>query len=376
MAKQASQTPTQLKSDATKSSHRVFKDRPSSVYIDGFKKHIKETGSPETYPGLYMETIPKDATFRVLGKFTIDRMKRPERDRAFCPRCAHPNKFLRGELAWFPAMQICAAIGNCCASQDASADADREFRYRQKLTYEEDYLLAGLPLIGKRLETLRGLQKHCEIALEIYRTFRLEAQPVHTTLRQLKTAHSGHLLVTSTIERAEGNSGYEGPAGFRGKGRYQAETRTVDLGLFVGHTAVVKDFNPVKSLETVERWLMSFDMHFSGEEEALDFIVNMNVYQRSAAVAILESADKAYKSLVEKLDDFWSFFASDNLSAIQRYSDHPDSDINVKISHSTKSGRRTVNFVGRNMYCRLAFSEPPIFSELPWPSTDHVKKKR
>jgi len=377
MAKQASREPTQSKVDAQKPTHRAFKDRPSGVYIDGFSQHIRETARPETYPGLYWEKIPRDAEFRRLRKFSIDRMKRPKRDMAFCPRCGQGDKFIHGDLAWFPELKICAAIGNCCASHEVLAEADREFKWREKVRYEEDYLLAALPLLGEKLAMLRELRRDCEEALRIYREFRKDGHPLQSALRRLKEQHSGHLVVTSVIGGAakfnvEEAEEYIGPAGFRGKGRYQVETRDTDLGMMIGLVALHRDFSPVKELEFIQRQLESFDTTPENDEVA-ELIINMTDKQRSAAVVVLKSADKKFGQLVGRVDDFWSFFSSANLDAIRRYADHPDSLIYVDVKRQTSSGRVVVRFENRNFLCRLSYAEPRTFADIQWSAAEAWK---
>lgn len=379
MASEASPAFTQNASNIKATSHRVFKDRPSVVYIDDFAQHIRDTGSPETYPGLYQNKISREAKFRRLRAFSIDRKKRHEMGKAFCPRCGQVDKFIHGTLAWFPDLQICAAIGNCCASHEAGAEADREFRERQKVNYEESYLLAALPLLKERLAIARGLREGCQETLKIYRQFRKEATPLQTALRRLKDQYSGHLVVTSVIggaseEPDDGREGYEGPAGFRGKGRYQVETRDTDLGLMGGLVALQKDFNPQKDLDTIERQLASFDSIPEGEGAAIDFIVSMSAAQRTAAVAILLAADRNFGRLVEHLDDFWSFFSSENLAAIQRYSEHPDSLIHIEVERQEWRGRTTIRLQNRSFYCRLSYANPEVFKHVSWPNFAPIKK--
>lgn len=374
MAKMASRMPTQSAVVTKAPTHRMFKDRPSGVYIDEFGKHVKETGEPETYPGLYQDKIPRDAEFKLLRKFSIDREKRPKRDMAFCPRCGQEDKYIHGDLAWFPKLQICAAIGHCCASHEARADAEREFKWREKRRYEEDYLLAAFPHVAARRALLMQMRRDCEEALRVYRQFRKDAQPLQTALRRLKEQYGGHLVVTTVIrglddalDDAEAEK-YDGPAGFRGRGRNQVETRDTDLGLMSGLIALHRDFNPVKELEFIERQLASFDSTPEGEG-MLEYIIGMSDRQRNVAVVILETADKKFWQLAQRLDEFWLFFSPDNLAAIRRYADHPDSVIYADIKRQTEGGRTVVRFSNRNFLCRLSYPNPRGFSELAWPTT-------
>jgi hypothetical protein len=130
---------------------------------------IKETAQPELIESLYRNHIPKDARFRVLKHLiTVEGTKRPEGDHCPCPMCT-PNRFLTGSLVWFPDLQFCAFIGNCCANDDVLAEAEKERKWREKRDSEEDYLLAALPLVAPKVTVLESLKP---VALEAVRAYR------------------------------------------------------------------------------------------------------------------------------------------------------------------------------------------------------------
>lgn len=373
MADTASQKPTHAKTDTTtQPAHRVFKDRPSGIFIDEFAAHVKETGEPETFKGLFRGKIPRDAEFKRLRPFSIDRVKRPNADMAPCPRCGQNDKFLHGDLAWFPKHQYCAAIGHCCAGHEALAAAEREFKWRQKRDHQESYLLAGLPLIEAKLSVVRSIRPQCAEALRVYRQFRKEAPQLHGILRQIKEQYGGHLMVTTVLRDSDDETeadDYTGPAGFRGRGRHQVETRDTDLGMMTGLVALHRDFNPVKDLEYIERQLLAFGITPT-EEEAVELIVNMSEKEKTAAVAFLQSADKKFAQLAARLAEFWSFFSADNIALVQRYADHRDSRIYVQARHQTANGRTVVRFEHREFLCLISFTQPSGSTEWPTPADE------
>lgn len=377
MADMASRKPAHAKTDTNNQpTHRVFKDRPSGIFIDEFAAHVKENGRPETFEGLYRGKIPRNAQFVRLRKFSIDRFKRPDADMAPCPRCGQDDKFLHGDLAWFPELQFCAAIGHCCAGHEAFAAAEREFKWRQKRDHQEIYLLASLPLVGGKLATLCSMRGECMEAVRVYRQFRREAAQLHGILRQLKENHGGQLVVTSVLRDRDNNGQYQdyvGPAGFRGRGRHRVETRDTDLGLMTGLVALHRDFNPMKEHEYIERQLLSFGIAPT-EEEALEFIVGMSDKEKAAAVAILQSADKKFGKLTSRLSEFWSFFTSGNIAMIQRYADHPDSRIYVRAGHQIANGRTVVRFEHREFLCRISFISPIHSWATEWPAPEYREK--
>ncbi|MGY3695401.1 hypothetical protein HAP41_0000006110 [Bradyrhizobium barranii subsp. apii] len=119
---------------------RTFKDRRSGIWIEETVAQITETGQPELIESLYRNSIPKDAKFRKLWQLiTVNGTRRPDGDLCPCPMCA-PNRFLTGTLVWFPDLQCCAFIGNCCADADVLAEADKGMEVRG-----EEEVRGGLP---------------------------------------------------------------------------------------------------------------------------------------------------------------------------------------------------------------------------------------
>jgi hypothetical protein len=147
-----------VKDSTTELPWRPFNDRPTGIWIDETGARIKETAQPELIESLYRNHIPKDARFRVLKHLiTVDGIKRPQGDNCPCPMCT-PNRFLTGSLVWFPELQFCAFIGNCCANDDVLAEAEKERKWRDRRDSEEDYLLAALPLVGPKLTVVESLK--------------------------------------------------------------------------------------------------------------------------------------------------------------------------------------------------------------------------
>lgn len=267
---------------------RPFNDRPTGIWIDETVERIKETAQPELIESLYRNPIPKDSKFRVLKHLiTVNGTKRPNGDNCPCPMCT-PNRFLTGSLVWFPDLQCCAFIGNCCANDDVLAEAEKERKWREKRDSEEGYLLEVLPLVGPKLMVLETLKPVASDAMKSYRKMRNTLPQVHEQLRKMKQHHGGELTLTEIIrdQSEENQDDYHGPAGFKGRGKDAVETRDVTFGTFSGHIAVHKDYNPTKELEDIHRSLTSVASDSYGQD-ALDFIVGMTEAQRHAAVVIL-----------------------------------------------------------------------------------------
>jgi len=160
---------------------------------------IKETAQPELIESLYRNHIPKDARFRVLKHLiTVEGTKRPEGDHCPCPMCT-PNRFLTGSLVWFPDLQFCAFIGNCCANDDVLAEAEKERKWRERRDEEETYLLAALPLVGPKLTVLESLKSVALEATRSYRKIRAGVPLIHDQLRKIKQEYGGQLTLTEII---------------------------------------------------------------------------------------------------------------------------------------------------------------------------------
>jgi hypothetical protein len=137
-----------------------------------------------------------------------------------------PNRFLTGSLVWFPDLQFCAFIGNCCANDDVLAEAEKERKWREKRDTEESYLLAVLPIVAVKLTMLESLKPVALEALRTYRKIRGGVPLIHEQLRKVKQEYGGELTLTQIIrDEQDENNDYFGPAGLKGRGRDQIETR-------------------------------------------------------------------------------------------------------------------------------------------------------
>jgi hypothetical protein len=120
------------------------------------------------------------------------------------------------------------------------------------------------------------------------RILRRLAHPLHLPILSAASHVCGnHLAAVGRLEKTQiirdeqnENDDYFGPAGFKGRGKDGIETRDFTFGSFNGHIAVIKDYNPIKELETMNRKLLAIAAHGS-EGEALNFIVKMTERERT-----------------------------------------------------------------------------------------------
>ena len=354
------------------------RDYPSGVFVDAVAKRIEETGEPEKIVALYRGKIDRAANYRKLRNIYIDQKKRPNGDKAPCPRCGYADKFLRGVLAWFPDLQFCAVIGHCCADHEALNEAEREYKHRKTQEFEEDYLLEGLPLFRRKAELLGQWRGPANEALRIYWEFRRGMPAVHQHLRDIKEHRRGELRLVQILRSAEDeDSDYVGPAGFRGRGGSETDSRDIEFGRVAGLTAVSRTFNPVKDLETAVRVLESFGS-LPDEEGALNLICDemRDDAKRRAAVGILQELDKAYAKLADRVNDFWRFFTRTNIQRLNQYGTHSLNHLPFEASYRSENGWTLVLLEHRRVQCRLSFADKFASFSPEWPATRPLQKPK
>ncbi len=352
---------------------RPFKERPSGLWIDETAARIKETAQPELIESLYRNRIPKDARFRVLRHLiTVNGTKRPEGDSCPCPMCT-PNRFLTGSLVWFPELQFCAFIGNCCANDDVLAEAEKERKWRERRDSEEDYLLAALPLVSPKLAVAESLKPVTLEALRAYRKFRNTLPQVHEQLRRIKHQHGGHLTLTEIIrDELQENEDYFGPTGMKGRGKDGIETRDHTFGLLSGQIAVIKDFNPPKELDHIIRLLTSVAADSYGQEP-LDFICDMNEKQRHAAVVILRDAEDSIAKLRARLKGLASFYTRENAECLNKFYTHQLNSLYFRVELTSVRGQPTMRFKRGNGVYDLIRGSWATKLDFDWPTIDPEK---
>lgn len=291
--------------------YRVFKSIPLPSFHEQIRAHIREHAQPELILDLRHEPIDKDEYFEILCEIDLEGKKRPEGDMAPCPMC-QPNKFLRGRLCYFPRLQCCAIIGHCCANKEHTAEAERRYKDKSVLKWQEDYLLAAMPLIPKKLQALSLMSVRAEEALRLHQKFRKQGNQLMKMLRDA-TRDGGRLQVHFEIEKAMTGTG---PAGFGGKDRV---FDTKDYGALEGSVAIRAKYDPVEELDHMTSALQVWNVG-SSDEAVFNAIVTMNERQRSRGYAVLTDIDhKKWPSFVQKIEDFNSFFEAENLDRLNAW---------------------------------------------------------
>jgi len=139
------------------------------------------------------------------------------------------------------------------------------------------------------------------------------------------------------------NDDYFGPAGFKDRSKDGIETRDFTFGSFTGHIAVIKDYNPVKELETMNRKLLAIAAHGS-EGEALNFIVKMTERERHVAVVILRDVEESIQKFKTRLKDLASFYTRANAENFNAFFTSELNNIYYKVEFATIRGQPRPTF--------------------------------
>jgi hypothetical protein len=349
---------------------RPFREWPPGPFVESVLQHLKDTAQPETMPSLFRNQISKNEEFRIIRKdITLDGTKRPEGDNAPCPMCT-PNKFLTCSLVYLPNIQACAVIGHCCADKQNAADAERDYKRRTTERHEEDYLLGCLPLVEARMTILTSLKPAAAEALRLYRRFRKDLPQVQALLRHTKHQYRGNLILSEIIrggEDDEKENDYFGPAGFRGRGTTDIETREHNYGLMSGTLAVIQDYNPVKELEWLTRQLASVHA-LPTEDAALEFICAIDDRQRHAGVVIMEGVDEGIIKFTNRVREFLQFITRENAQVLNAFGTSDHNSVYFTAEYETLHKRPSLRIKQGSKTCKLEVG--PQFSalEFTWPT--------
>jgi hypothetical protein len=247
-----------------------------------------------------------------------------------------PNRFLEGALVWVPEHQVVSVIGHCCAEN--AEEAKREYKIRENLRRQEDYLLDSLPLIPEKLKTLDSLKGAAVDAVILFRKLRRQVPSIHKHLREMRDRGNARLVLSEVLKSREDNIGrdYVGPAGFRGSGASGIDSRDVDFGPLAGTTATLADYNPPKELSDARR---ATEFFANLPSEILYFIADMAPRERLAAVANCQMIDTYYEKFRSRIVDFTSFWSRDNVARLHAYGTSPLNHFTFEAEYRSVNGR-------------------------------------
>lgn len=290
-----------------------------SGFVQHFLSHVRTTGHPESFPGLYLGLVDKAEPFQKIVPFQVDSRKREDGGRAPCQMCGHRNKYTNGWLVWLPRLHTVAAIGCDCADQQNLAEADRDYKARNDRDFQEKFIEDHLPLVPRWLETIADALVGARAAHDVYLKFRLEGDEFQQLLKRA-VKESGRLLLTEALDSTVARIG---PQGFSGAGG--ASTRDIPFGILAGRVALLTNYDPVKELATVERNIEPY-AQYASDSGLLAFIDKLdpsNTTVRTECYEALKSAQKGYDKFRARLLEFQAFFGRENVRRIGEWASHP-----------------------------------------------------
>jgi hypothetical protein len=291
--------------------------REDHPVVRDFLDHTRTTHQPETFPGLHPGPFDPAEPFRRVASFTIDRLRRPMRDRVPCPMCRRQNKFETGYLVCFPNLSVLGVIGRECACPLNQAASEADWKSRQRHQQEMGFLEATLPLVAGRLAQTARSRRAVEEAERVYRRLRLGGTWLHDLRRVAK--QGGQLLVHELMDMRDAI----GPSGIRSSGGSQ--TRLVfNGGLLEGTVATRTEFRPTATWAGVHNYL-SEQSYAPGDDGLLLRLIELDEapQERGAAYARLRWAETQWSKLRREMADFVAFFDPLNIQRINNWAGHP-----------------------------------------------------
>lgn len=275
----------------------AFDVRPTPAYIESWREHISETGSPETFEYVSTTQPPKTASVILLSEeMRVPTSLRLGGDRVPCPLCSPmAPKFGTGRMAWFPDERVVRFIGHSCArhylGENYSA-AERLFKIEAAC--------------ARYLELWPQLQEHrselCAVAKKLNTVARGERMT--RALLDQRAPKFVTFLFRDRVNRPDGIA--------------TSQTRGAKTTIIKGMDFISEDFHPNKQTDKLVKvcndlWTdLPAWKQIDGESDAAKEIVRRG---RKAEVAIREIAD-----LDRYVRDARKFLLPENLRLLEQWS--------------------------------------------------------
>lgn len=338
---------------------RRFPTQPWHLKAD-FLAHVRNTGEPETFPGIHPGPLSKSEPFQIIVPFDVDATKRPNGDWAPCPMCRHPNKYLSGRFVYLPRLQAISAIGCECANVENSKAAVREYRAHLDRTKGENYLLENLHLVPSCMRVVENAMPTAIEIRRICRLFKNKGAPIRDRLAQI-SRDGGRLLLSEEIPD---DLAATGPRGFGSSGG--RDTRDVELGLLKGSTALLREYDPAKELQRIATSLAPLQLS-SSDDETLELLLRAPPREITLVATRIREAAKAYERFRERLHDATAFFANDNLQLIAAWGRHPLQPDQFTLELLSERGLQVLHLDGTASYMKAVISPLIWLEPEPWP---------
>lgn len=274
-----------------------FPTFPPSTVASDFRRHVKSTGRPETYPSISTEKPPKDTNVKVVSEIHIAKHVRGDNTYAPCPICnPEGSQFLHGYLVWCEASKAIYAIGKECHDRlwDAGLlqSAVAAYEQHQREVSLEIVLLDALPRIKRLAEWAENHRDAAEEADRLSRSFR--------------RCLSGQLTGLKAAAKTGGQL-----YGVSERGQAQVLGRLAGGGFCLGNSNAGRDLNIARQyLNAVE---------FGSDDEVLSRLESMTLKEKKAASYTTANARDLLLKVFERIDEAWAFTQPDNLALLNRW---------------------------------------------------------
>lgn len=283
----------------------LFKSRPSGVITEAFERHVRATGSPETFEHVSTTRPPSSGALVVLAEFHAEKGKRDKGDYAPCPICSPTSpQFLHGLLIWCQETAAIYAIGMDCGhalDREGRLDTARSLFDRQQARRRfEDQLLARLPRIPEVRRWIASQRQVAAEAQRLARGFRRKVPRVYTVIKQA-FQRNGELPI-----------------------RYAPGDELSEPIILTGANFLKTAFNADLVLSRVDEMLAALD---NGEDEltCIETIAEMPEDHVARAIKFLREAERELGKVYQYLRDCADFVSSENMARLAKWSELPGS---------------------------------------------------
>lgn len=268
-----------------------------------FLDHLRETGEPETFPGLAWSKPPPGAPFVLIVRdFTVDVRKRRGGEMIRCAACATDKKFATGCLAYYPEEEVIRVVGNNCGDT-RRIEANAEYKQRTERTATSEYLLQSLPQMEDYLASAEGLRPAAEHAQALSNQVRRKAKTFCKAVMN-EAKHGGDLLTKLVLaEDADGRDA----------------SHRVTIHRLTGSGFLRPNYEPATKLGLAVARLRV--CHFGDEERSLGWLIeHVEDYEELAKLAVmLKSALAIVDEVRTLLSVARAFLTAENMRGIDRW---------------------------------------------------------
>jgi hypothetical protein len=288
--------------------HATYRESPFHI-IEDFKTHVKETFTPETFPGLYWGRLRTNEPFEILHQFAVDRKRRPLGDYIPCPMCRKKEKFLKGSLVFVFRRQCVAIIGHDCAAAEVKHAALRKKKADDTRRHQEDFLIARLVQVPSMLIAIEALKSIATEIEDIFHSFRSGAPSIQKALRQIRKTGGDYTLVEIVDNEAA---------------RYDDRlpkkvARDIYFGSMQGDALVRASCKFLVELRKYEQWLLSF-AGCEDETAAMNMTIGLLERKEAAkAVQYIGTAGRKLEWLRYEMAAACYFFAEEHIGALGKW---------------------------------------------------------